>query len=569
MLSNRVVAGCAATLRLLEGGVRQRAASRQLRAWARAAHSTADVLCDAMLAAEGVPAPAPRRAGRRRRAQHAAGADGRALPWSSLHANVQRCILERKLIPRGASVLVAVSGGQDSLCLAQLLLDLAPHLNLRLAAAHCDHRMRPDSGACAAYVAKWAEERGIECWRTVARAPIQTEAEGREWRYSELARLAAAAGCTHVAAGHTATDRAETLLLNLMRGCGADGLAAMRWARPLGGGGGGGGGGGSFDVGTRKDESEEILRLVRPLGGGGDGGGNADAAAGVLRLVRPLLGVTRQQTGDECMRRGLRPWEDPTNFDLAISRNAVRHRILPLMTRINCGSEGHLAALADVLTAEVACLEEAAVQLLAAARAHAAAEAATGAGGGRAEARRRRRAARRAAEAEALPAGGEEGACASVAPKVGGAPPPHAPAERAGGDPADGRGFCSAAAGAPAPAAAAGSAGVCAGAAGPPALDAVHRRHLLGAHLALQRRALRLWLKEGLGRAPTHQCTEEARRLLAAPRGSKSGGLSGGRWLEVQEGLLVLRGSGGAAAAAGAAAGAGPGLQQCSNVSAR
>jgi hypothetical protein len=109
-----------------------------------------------------------------------------------------------------------------------------------------------------------------------ASAPHQGIA--REWRYGALERLARKAGCSHVAVGHTATDRAETMLLNMMRGTGTAGLASMRWQRPLGG---------------------------VPAEGRSGGGDDLGGSGGKLVLVRPLLDVTRERTGEECRRRQL------------------------------------------------------------------------------------------------------------------------------------------------------------------------------------------------------------------------------------------------------------------------
>lgn len=113
---------------------------------------------------------------------------------------------------------------QDSVALARLLHDLAPQGHWSLVLAHCNHRLRPDSNHNAAYVEVMAARWGLPyCCRT-ADVPLASEEAARDWRYGMLAEMAVEHGCTAVVTGHTATDRAETLLLNLLRGSGADGL---------------------------------------------------------------------------------------------------------------------------------------------------------------------------------------------------------------------------------------------------------------------------------------------------------------------------------------------------------
>ncbi|MEB3289345.1 MAG: ATP-binding protein, partial [Leptolyngbya sp.] len=124
---------------------------------------------------------------------------------------------------------------------------------------------------------------------------------------------------THIATGHTATDRAETLLYNLLRGSGSDGLQALAWKRPLG------------QHGT-------------------------DSA---LHLVRPLLCLSRQATGAFCQRENLPLWVDSTNADLAYARNRLRLEVFPyLETHVHPRIVHTLAQTAEILTAEVALLEQ-------------------------------------------------------------------------------------------------------------------------------------------------------------------------------------------------------------------
>jgi tRNA(Ile)-lysidine synthase len=239
--------------------------------------------------------------------------------WTSLHANIHRTIRSRDLLQRNQRLLIAVSGGQDSLCLTQLMLDLQPKWEWQLAIAHCDHCWRDDSQANASYVEKLAQKWGIPFYLETASQSLKSEAAAREWRYQVLGQIAFSNNYQCILTGHTATDRAETLVYNLMRGSGADGLQALTWQRPL---------------------NDEIT------------------------LVRPLLEITRSQTGQFCEDFQIQVWEDSTNQDLKYARNRIRQELIPyLQEKFNPKVESNLARTAELLQAEVEYLEQAASEL--------------------------------------------------------------------------------------------------------------------------------------------------------------------------------------------------------------
>jgi tRNA(Ile)-lysidine synthase len=240
-------------------------------------------------------------------------------PWTETHASVHRAIRARGLLSKQQQVLVAVSGGQDSLCLVRLLLDLQPKWSWKLAIAHCNHRWRSDSSANATYVEQLAQRWQIPYFGAVAADIPPSEAAARAWRYQALAEIAQAQGYHAIATGHTASDRAETLLYNLMRGSGADGLQALTWQRELSPG---------------------------------------------LQLVRPLLDITRAETALFCQTAQLQVWQDSTNQDLHYARNRIRQALLPyLKTHFNPQVEQVLAQTAELLRAEVDYLEGVAAAL--------------------------------------------------------------------------------------------------------------------------------------------------------------------------------------------------------------
>jgi tRNA(Ile)-lysidine synthase len=214
----------------------------------------------------------------------------------------------------GDRVAVAVSGGADSLALLHALRVLAGPRRWRLAVLTVDHGLRPGSAADAAFVADHAKALGLPA-RLLTLAPgdlaahraAGPEGAARAARYEALWPAADELGCRWLATGHTLDDQAETVLLQLLRGAGPDGLAGM--------------------------------------------------AVRSGRLLRPLLGVRRSETRACCAAAGL-PWrEDPTNATDAPLRNRVRSRLLPLLENLRPGAAQALARTAGIAADDRAWLE--------------------------------------------------------------------------------------------------------------------------------------------------------------------------------------------------------------------
>lgn len=231
-----------------------------------------------------------------------------------IHASLHRTLRQHPLLPKQQRLLVAVSGGQDSLCLIRLLLDLQPKWGWSLGVGHCNHRWRADADQNADYVSRLAQEWQLPYFTAIA--PIHlphSEAAARTWRYQALTEIATEHQFTRLVTGHTASDRAETLLYNLMRGSGMDGLQALCWQRSL---------------------------------------------TPTLELVRPLLNLTRTETATFCQTVGLEIWPDSTNQNHQYARNRIRAEVLPyLKTHFNPQVEQSLAQTAELLRAEVEYLE--------------------------------------------------------------------------------------------------------------------------------------------------------------------------------------------------------------------
>ena len=226
--------------------------------------------------------------------------------------------LEAAHLAPGATLLIGVSGGPDSVCLLHLLSLIAPTYPLRLHVAHLDHGLRPESAADAGYVQELCQSLDIPCIserRNVdgyrKQQQLSLEAAARAVRYRFFAEVAASVGATAVAVGHTEDDQVETVLLHLLRGTGLPGLSGMRAVSAL------------------------------PIPG-----------AASLRVLRPLLGVTREDTHAYCADHGLGPREDASNLTLDYARNRVRLEMLPAARRVNRRADRAILRLAALAQAD-------------------------------------------------------------------------------------------------------------------------------------------------------------------------------------------------------------------------
>jgi tRNA(Ile)-lysidine synthetase-like protein len=215
-------------------------------------------------------------------------------------------IQRERLLSPGHPVVAAVSGGPDSLC----LLDCLQRLEYPILVAHLDHRLRAGSWREAEFVLREARRRGLPSIVERVQPPglrkrgRSMEEAARIARYDFLVWAATGWGAAIVAAGHTADDQVETILMHFLRGAGVHGLRGMLPKTSLKGwdGQGQAEGGALFRVSTQL-----ATRRRQPAG---------DDANGV-DLIRPLLETTRDQTEAHCRAAGLRPRRDPSNQDPA------------------------------------------------------------------------------------------------------------------------------------------------------------------------------------------------------------------------------------------------------------
>jgi tRNA(Ile)-lysidine synthase len=231
-----------------------------------------------------------------------------AASWTIHHLKLHQLLLRQpSLLPQGAELLLAVSGGQDSMALTGLLLDLQRLHHWRLQLWHGNHNWREESINQANTLAAWAANQGLTIHLDHWLKPQATEAAAREWRYHCLLTTAQKLGCHHVVTAHTANDRSETLLLNLARGSHRRGLGSPVASRPL-----------------------------------GDG----------IQLVRPILHFSREDTHKICQILALPIWLDPSNTDSRFSRNRVRNEVLPVLEQLHPGATQRIAATAEKFAAE-------------------------------------------------------------------------------------------------------------------------------------------------------------------------------------------------------------------------
>ena len=229
------------------------------------------------------------------------------LSWTPWHHRLhQRLLTSPDLLPQGKTLVVAVSGGQDSMALLGLLRDLMAVHQWTLVLWHGDHHWHPHSSQIASELKQWCDDQGLALQVETAPEELpQTEADARSWRYRCLTQLANASGADAVT-GHTASDRAETLLLQVSRGSDLAGLGSLRAVRPL----------------------------------------QAHAPEGA-QLRRPLLGFSREETTQICSDLQLPIWNDPGNQSTDFARNRIRHEVMPVLEELNPGCSRRLADLAE------------------------------------------------------------------------------------------------------------------------------------------------------------------------------------------------------------------------------
>ncbi|RKY70400.1 MAG: tRNA lysidine(34) synthetase TilS [Candidatus Latescibacterota bacterium] len=227
-------------------------------------------------------------------------------------------ILQRRMFSAGDRVVVAVSGGPDSVALLDVLFQLKERLGIELHVAHLNHRLRgAQSEADAEFVRQLASRLGIDATveqrdvsEFIRKQGISPEEGARDVRYRFLQEVAQRIGATKIATAHNLDDQAETVLFRLLRGAGRRGLSGIPPVRDR-------------------------------------------------HFVRPLLGTSRKQIEEYLTRRGLSFRCDSSNADISYARNKIRHQLLPLLREeYNPDVATTLARTAEILRSEDDFLDE-------------------------------------------------------------------------------------------------------------------------------------------------------------------------------------------------------------------
>ncbi|MDT0156157.1 tRNA lysidine(34) synthetase TilS [Microbacterium sp. ARD32] len=233
-------------------------------------------------------------------------------------AEIRRAVRSALASAPSARVVVALSGGADSLALTAATVFEAGKLGTAVTAAVVDHGLQPGSDAVALRAAEQARALGADAVvltvQVDAQHPDGLEAAARDARYAALRQRARDAAASAVLLGHTLDDQAETVLLGLARGSGAASLQGMAAARA---------------------DDEGMLWL------------------------RPLLGVRRATTRACCAASGLEPWDDPHNVEPRFARVRVRERVLPVLEdELGPGIAEALARTAEQLREDAEAFDE-------------------------------------------------------------------------------------------------------------------------------------------------------------------------------------------------------------------
>lgn len=237
--------------------------------------------------------------------------------------NKIKCFIDKnKLIESGDTILVACSGGPDSLALLHILLSLRSDYTVSLVVAHVDHMFRGSESALEAqFVRDFCREHDLICHskeidvpRFIAETGLSAQTAARELRYSYLRQIAQEIGGAKIATGHHADDQGETVLLNLLRGAGSTGLRGML-----------------------------------PYHDG---------------IIRPLLGVNRPEIMNYCIKYRLSPQQDSSNLNIDYLRNSIRLELIPLLQeRYNPAISAALCRTAELIGDEHEFIRSTAEQL--------------------------------------------------------------------------------------------------------------------------------------------------------------------------------------------------------------
>ena len=233
--------------------------------------------------------------------------------WSKWHMRLHKRLKQNKsLLPNSSTLLLAISGGQDSMALLKLIVDLRRIYKWQVEVWHGDHQWHDKSEKIKEELKLWCLNKKLPFHTNkAAKKDVGNEEKARDWRYKNLIIQANSLSsknlyfpCMRILTGHTATDRAETIIMNLARGSDLIGLSTLKEQRAL-------------------DNN--------------------------LQLARPLLIFDRNETLEICKEFNLPIWIDPSNENINFTRNKIRKEVLPILNSIYKGADSRIASLASRL----------------------------------------------------------------------------------------------------------------------------------------------------------------------------------------------------------------------------
>ncbi len=233
--------------------------------------------------------------------------------WSKWHMRLHKRLKQNKsLLPINSTLILAISGGQDSMALLKLIIDLRRLYKWQVEIWHGDHQWHSKSKKIEEELKLWCLNKQISFHSNKAKKEVvANEEKARNWRYKNLLMKAKFLSSkniyfpsTRILTGHTATDRAETIIMNLARGTDLIGLSTLKEQRTL-----------------EKN----------------------------IDLARPLLIFNRSETLEICKEFNLPIWIDPSNENINLTRNKIRKEILPILNSIHKGADSRIASVANRL----------------------------------------------------------------------------------------------------------------------------------------------------------------------------------------------------------------------------
>lgn len=227
-------------------------------------------------------------------------------------------IQENKMLIPGQKVVVAVSGGPDSLCLLHVLLELKAELRVELHIAHLNHGVRSEEAKeDSDFVKRLTEEWElpgtygfIDIPGLSKKVKLSLETAAREARYLFLASVAEEVGASTIAVGHNANDQVESYLMHLLRGSGFGGLRSIQTSLPL-----------NQVIGNNPFIARFVESPKSPLDN--------------FQLVRPILILTREETEDYCRKLGITACKDLSNQEEKYHRSMIRNKLIPVLEKIS------------------------------------------------------------------------------------------------------------------------------------------------------------------------------------------------------------------------------------------